>query len=366
MTKLQRSVLVLLFLFLLFAGMYFAKEFLVPIIISGVFAMLFIGISNYLESKGISRAFSALISVFILLVTVGAILILLSMQLSEFAGKVDMMKHRVGEMLIGLKKWVHETVGLSMKQQDELLKQQPTAGSGEGGGMAAAIASSLMGVVVNAVLGVVYMYLFLYYRSHIKKFILKLVPDSELKNTEDIVHQSGDVARKYLSGLSFMILMLWILYGIGFSIVGVENAIFFAILCGVLEIVPFVGNVTGTSLTVLAVLVQGGDGSMVIGVVSTYFVIQFVQTYILEPLVVGEQVSINPLFTIMAIVLGEMVWGIPGMILAIPLLGIVKIICDNVPDLKPYGFLIGSQSRKQNTGVLDKLKGFFSKKESGT
>ncbi|RVU03061.1 AI-2E family transporter [Mucilaginibacter limnophilus] len=362
MAKLQRSVLVLLFLFLIFAGMYFAKEFLVPIVISGVFAMLFIGISNYLESKGINRALSALISVFILLASVSVILILLSMQLSEFAGKVDMMKQRIGIILVDLKRWVHQTVGLSMKQQDELLKQQQTSGGVEGGSMVATIASSAMGVLVNAVLGVVYMYLFLFYRSHIKKFILKLVPDSELKNTEDIVHQSGDVARKYLSGLSLMIVMLWIMYGIGFSIVGVENAIFFAILCGVLEIVPFVGNITGTSLTVLAVLVQGGDGGMVVGVLSTYFVIQFVQTYILEPLVVGEQVSINPLFTIMAIVLGEMVWGVPGMILAIPLIGIVKIICDNVPDLKPYGFLIGSQSRKQNTGVIDKLKGFFSKK----
>ncbi|RYY34409.1 MAG: AI-2E family transporter [Sphingobacteriaceae bacterium] len=361
MAKLQRSVLVLLFLFLFFAGMYFAKEFLVPIIISGVFAMLFIGISNYFESKGMSRALSALFSVLILVASVSLILFLLSMQLSEFAGNVDMMKKRLSEMLVDIKHWVRSTVGLSVKQQNEMLKEQQLTAGGQGSSMAATIASSLMSVVINIVLGLVYMYLLLFYRSHIKKFILKLVPDSELKKTEDVVHQAGGVATKYLSGLGLMIVMLWILYGIGFSIVGVENAIFFAILCGVLEIVPFVGNVTGTSLTVLAVLVQGGDGSMVVGVISTYFVIQFVQTYILEPLIVGEQVSINPLFTIMAIVLGEMVWGIPGMILAIPLLGIVKIICDNVPDLKPYGFLIGSQGKKNNTSIIDKLKRLIGK-----
>ena len=82
------------------------------------------------------------------------------------------------------------------------------------------------------------------------------------------------------------------------------------------------------------------------GVIITYAIVQFIQTYLLEPLVVGSEVNINPLFTIIGLVIGELVWGIPGMILAIPLLGITKIICDNVDDLKPYGFLLGTQKSK--------------------
>jgi predicted PurR-regulated permease PerM len=74
---------------------------------------------------------------------------------------------------------------------------------------------------------------------------------------------------------------------------------------------------------------------------------------------VGAEVNINPLFTIIAIVLGETVWGIPGMILAIPLLGIFKIICDNVESLKPYGFLIGEEKKKKGPGMMDKVKGWF-------
>ncbi|MBE9583536.1 AI-2E family transporter [Mucilaginibacter sp. JRF] len=362
MAKLQRSVLVLFLLFLLISGLYFAKEFLVPITISGLFAMLFIGFSNYLEGKGASRGFSAFLSVFTLVFSVGIILYLLSIQLSEFASDVDVMKQRLAEMLLNVKQWLNNKVGISIKQQEDLLKQQTqSGGAGNAGSMAAVVASSIMGVAVNLVLGLVYMFLLLYYRSHIKKFILKIVPDEQLKRTDEVVHESARVAQKYLSGLSLMIVMLWILYGIGFSIVGVENAIFFAVLCGLLEIIPFVGNVTGTSLTVLAVVVQGGDGGMVAGVLGTYFLIQFTQTYILEPLVVGEQVSVNPLFTIIAIVLGELIWGVPGMILAIPCIGIIKIICDNVPELKPYGFLIGSQGKKSNTGILDKIRSIFKK-----
>jgi predicted PurR-regulated permease PerM len=80
---------------------------------------------------------------------------------------------------------------------------------------------------------------------------------------------------------------------------------------------------------------------MALWVLAVYAIIQFTQTYLLEPLVVGARVSINPLCTIVIIVAGEMLWGIPGMILAIPMLGIIKIICDSIPELQPYGFLIG-------------------------
>ncbi|RYG23406.1 MAG: AI-2E family transporter, partial [Chitinophagaceae bacterium] len=155
--------------------------------------------------------------------------------------------------------------------------------------------------------------------------------------------------------MGMMIVALWILYGIGFSIIGVKHFLIFAILCGLLEIVPFVGNLTGNLVTILMVLAQGGGSSMVLGVVITYAIVQFLQTYLLEPLVVGAEVNINPLFTIMVIVVGELVWGIPGMVLAIPLLGIVKIICDNVEPLRPYGFLIGKE-KKSGNGWIDKMK----------
>ncbi|RYZ97500.1 MAG: AI-2E family transporter [Sphingobacteriaceae bacterium] len=360
MAKLQRSVLILLFLFLAFGGLYFAQEFLVPLAIAAVLAMLFIGFSNYLESKGMNRAFSALVSVFILVASVSTIILLLSIQLSDFAADFDMMKKKLTGLLFDIKNWVHQSVGLTVKQQDELLKQGEGTGA-QAGSMAAAIAGSIMSITVNIVLGLVYMYLLLYNRSHIKKFFIKLSPDEDMIKTDKVIHEAATVAQKYLSGLGTMIVMLWILYGIGFSFVGVENAIFFAVLCGILEIVPFIGNITGTSITVLAVIAQGGNNTMIIGVVCTYFLIQFVQTYIIEPLVVGEQVSINPLFTIMSIVVGEMVWGIPGMILAIPVLGIIKIICDNVPQLKPYGYLIGSANRGKKTSLTDRIKGWFTK-----
>src|SRR5690349_22225494 len=98
---------------------------------------------------------------------------------------------------------------------------------------------------------------------------------------------------------------------------------------------------------------------MVVGIIVTYAIVKFLQTYILEPLVVGGEVNINPLFTVVVLVVGELVWGIPGMVLAIPLLGIVKIICDHIEPLKPYGFLIGQERKGKRKGIIDKIKSWF-------
>ena len=87
---------------------------------------------------------------------------------------------------------------------------------------------------------------------------------------------------------------------------------------------------------------------------------QLIQGWVLEPLIVGPQVKINPLFTILALVLGEFVWGIPGIILAIPLTGMFKIICDHIEPLKPYGFLIGEiKTVKAELGFIKKVKSWF-------
>jgi len=359
MGKLQHSVYALLFISLIISILYISRAFLIPLTLAGILAMLFVRLCDKLERNGISRALSALIAVILLLAGISIIVFLLTWQLNDLTENIEGMKQRSMSLLQSLKEWINETLGISSKQQEEIIKEQGSNSEGTGN-MLAGFASGILGALVNTVLIIVYIYLFLYYRSRIKRFILKLIPLNQEAKTKKVIQQATRVSQQYLSGLALMILVLWIMYGIGFTLIGVENALFFAILCGILEIVPFVGNITGTSITVLAVIAQGGQTDQIIGVVIVYLIVQFLQTYLLEPLIVGEQVNINPLFTIMVLVGGELVWGIAGMVLAIPLLGIVKIICDNIPALKPYGYLIGTD-KKQKTNLIEKLKNSFTK-----
>lgn len=356
---LLKSIAVLFLFFVIISGLYFTKEFFVPVAIAGILSMLFVPLSRRLENKGINRAVASVICILILLAVVAGITALISWQVSDLANDTEKMQERITKMGGQLREYVSNTIGVSKKKQQQIIEQQSSS-AGNAGSIVATVLGSVISFLVNGVLVLIYIFLFMYFRAHLKQFILKVVPPQNNRNAEVIIGDASKVAQKYLSGLGLMIMCLWVMYGIGYSIVGVRNAIFFAIICGLLEIIPFIGNLTGTALTILMVASQGGNSTMIIGVLITYAIVQFLQSYILEPLVVGAEVNINPLFTILVIIAGEMIWGIPGMILAIPTLGIIKIICDHIEPLKPYGFLIGEDKKpKRESGLVSKVKGWF-------
>jgi len=354
---LNKTINFLLFFILSAVILYYARKFLIPIAFGLLFAMLFTPLSAKFEGMGINRAGAALLCILVFLGVITGVIMLLSWQVSDLSEDVSQMQQKLSTLWAQTQQWIVEKFDITIEKQQQLIKEQQSSGGGGAGRMAATFASSIFSTLVNFILVLVYIFLFMYYRRRIKDSIVKLVPAGEKENTTKIVRDASKVSQQYLFGLGSMIVILWIMYGIGFSIVGVKSAILFAIICGLLEIVPFIGNLTGTSLTLLMVLSQGGNAQMVIGVVVTYMLVQFIQTYILEPLVVGAKVNINPLFTILILVGAEMVWGIPGMVLAIPIMGIVKIICDHIEPLKPYGYLIGENSGKtQESNWIKKLK----------
>lgn len=357
---LARIFRILMILVLLVVILVYAKPFLVPLVFAGLFAMLLLPITRWLQARNLNQVVSILISILVLIVFFGLLVAFISWQVSDLADDASKMEEQLGKQVEKLRAYLSNSMGIPRQEQQKIMKQQQEAAPGRTSAFINSLLSGVGTFLTNTILVLVYIFLFQYFRDHIRQFIMKLVPREETGNTVEIIQSAEKVTRKYLTGLSLMIMSLWVMYAIGFSIVGVKNAIFFAILCGVLEIVPFVGNLVGTSLTVAVSLVQGGDTQMVLGILATYALVQFIQTYILEPLVVGAEVNINPLFTILGIVAGEMLWGIPGMILAIPLMGITKIVCDHVTPLKPFGFLIGERKKKKNDkGFAKKIKAWF-------
>lgn len=361
---LTKTVQILLVVVLTLSILYVARGFLVPISLAGLLAMLFLPLASWLEKKGLNRGLSTLLCVLTLIGVISGVIMLLSWQMSNVAKDLSDIKTVATERLEQLRQYATQSLGISREEQNQLMKENQSSGAGGAAKVGATIIGGFLGGLVTFILAVVYIFMFLYYRAHFKKFILRVVPPTEKTEAMRITTEASQIAQKYLGGLGLMIMILWVLYGIGFSIVGVKNPVFFAILCGVLEIVPYVGNLTGTGLTLLMAVAQGGDFSIMLGVLITYGLVQFFQNNVLTPLIVGSEVNINPVFTIMALLGGEAIWGIPGMILGIPLLGIFKILCDHIEPLKPLGFLLGTptNSKSNKPGFTEKVRGWFKEK----
>jgi predicted PurR-regulated permease PerM len=359
-SSLQKAVRILLFLFLVIAGLIYAKPFLVPVVFAALLALLFLPISHWMERKGVYRSVAAIICILLLAAIVAGIVWLFVWQMSDLAKDASQIEQNLTKKLKETVHYIGETFRITEQKQYELIKKQQESTTGKLGSSISQLLAGIGGFLAHFLLVLVYIFLFLYYRLHLKKFVLFLVNKEDEEAANDIMHSAGKVIQKYLTGLALMIVGLWIMYSIGFSIVGVKNPIFFAILCGLLEIVPFVGNLVGTIITIITSIGQGASTNMIVGILITYALVQFIQTYLLEPLVVGAEVNINPLITIAGIVVGELIWGIAGMIVAIPLLGMTKIICDHVESLKPYGYLLGEERRiKKRRSLKRKLESTF-------
>jgi predicted PurR-regulated permease PerM len=331
------AIRTLLILFLVCAGLFFARSFFIPFTLGGVLATLFLPLCRWQEKKGMPRGAAAIICTLSLIAGIVAISAVLGWQMKELAKDAGMLRERILVIFGEGQKFIFDHFGISIARQDKIFKAQ----HGALGGMIKDVFGSIASIGVNALFMLAYLLFLLFYRSHIKRFLLMLSPSEERQEMNKVVNSVANVSQQYLVGLLKMIGCLWIMYGVGFSVIGIENALFFAFLCGLLEIVPFIGNLTGTSITVLVAAAQGGSQGVLVAIVATYAVVQFVQGWLLEPLMLGPQVRVNPLFTIIALVVGELLWGIAGIFLAIPLMAMFKIVCDNIEQLKPFGYLIG-------------------------
>lgn len=332
----------IILIFLVITGLYYGKDFLMPIFIGGVLATLFLPISSWLEKKKIPKAIAVLLCMLALLFIFAGISAIIGWQLNSLSHSYPKIKQQGIERFVQIQEYIFTQLGISKIYQMQILRENQPSYINIG----QVLINSFTGIFTSAGFTMVHFFCLLYYRDHIHQFILKLTPITEQKEMKLIMFGTAKISQQYLIGLAKMIVCLWVMYGIGFGIIGVKNALLFALLCGLLEIIPYIGNITGTILTVFVAAAEGAGLPLLAGIIVVYMTVQFIQGWMLEPLIVGTQVKLNPYATITALVLGQLVWGIPGLFLAIPLTAMIKIICDHYEPLKPYGFLIGEIKEK--------------------
>lgn len=217
------------------------------------------------------------------------------------------------------------------------------SGNGNAGQKAASFLNKAMGFFGDYLLTFIYIFFLLNYRHRFKEFILLLFKDSQREKVKEVIEDSAKVTQKYLVGKLILIGFLAILYAIGLGISGVNNFILISILAAVLSLLPYIGNIIGFGLAMIFGYLVSGETGVLIGIIITFTVAQFVESYILEPYVVGDQVDLHPFFVILAVIIGGMVWGIAGMVLSIPVLAILNVILNHISSLKPFGFLLSKE-----------------------
>lgn len=372
---------------------------MIPITISILLALICIPLARKLEKWGLNRGMSAFLCVLLSFTTFLSFFALISFQISQFSDKWPEIKDKAKSGLESVEDAVSQTTGFSFQEDidqifpteaaesemnneklsDTEAKSNSTTASKENSeispdsndssdnsqtskvpsGVLSGLGSVLMSFfsfLTNSLLAMIYLFFFLYYRTKLKLSILNFFSEENRSDAKEVLGNTIQLALDFLVGKMILIAFLAVIYGVGLSISGIDNAILISILAAILSLIPYVGNVIGVILAMSMAAASGGDIGMYIGVAVTYFFAQFIESYILEPYVVGGKVNINPIVSILVVVLGGTIWGIAGMILSIPIIGIFKIICDAVPFLQPIGYFLGEDDLVSDDEEPGKLK----------
>lgn len=345
------STLVILALYFSFLGLAKAKSFLIPLTAAIILALLVVPLARKMEKGFMSRTAASLCNTFIIfLVSVGFVA-LVSYQVKNVVDKWPQIQQTMKPKIDQARTFLLEHTPIKpsdLQQSQQGSSSIPFMGkSSSPGQQAANFFSQVMGFFADYILTFIYIFFILNYRHRFKEFLLRLFPDKRQKEVKKVIEESAGVTQRYLVGKLILIGLLAILYSIGLGISGVSNFILISVIAAVLSLVPYIGNIIGFGMAMAFGYLTSGQSGVLIGIILTFAVAQFVESYILEPYVVGDQVDLHPFFVILAVIIGSMVWGIAGMILAIPILAIINVVLLHVGPLKPFGFLLGKDDSSE-------------------
>ncbi len=329
---------------LILALLILAKSVLLPIAISLLITFLLLPVSNRLEKWHINKALAIVTSIILAIAVFVVFIYIVYLQLLDFASDIPANWARLSEKINTIHEFIVEHFRISKSDQVTWIGSKANKYADALGSFLLSVFSATGELLSTMILIPIYVFFITFYKDKIKAFVRMFFAGQEPEAKIELIAKVIKVSQRYLKGILLDVFILSIMNSAGFLMLGLDHAILFGILAAVLNIIPYVGVLIGSILPITMALITKDQWSYAFGAAAVCTVVQFFDNNFITPYVIGNSVSVNSLAAIVALIVCAMVWGIPGMILALPLTGMLKVVCDHIPKLKPYGYLIGDEA----------------------
>ncbi|MFD2595892.1 AI-2E family transporter [Sphingobacterium griseoflavum] len=331
---------------LLLGFMYATETVLIPLLFSILIAISLYPLARLFERIRLGKATAAILSVIVaiaVLYFIGWFIVHQSIIIGKDATAIT---NKVMSVLDRAQRWVETTFNVQRNTMMDQLRDQGNKMLSNAGAMASATFGSIGNILAGTVLVPLFSFFLLYYRDFFREFFFKAFKSTPQSKVHETLNKIYTVVQSYLLGLVTVMGIVAILNTIGLMIMGIDYAWFFGTLASLLMLLPYIGIAIGSILPALFALAVKDSAWYAVGVIAWFQVVQFLEGNIITPNIVGSKVSINPLMAIIAILLGGMLFGLPGLILALPLTATIKVIFDAIPSMQAFGFLIGEPEKE--------------------
>lgn len=334
-----KASVILIGLYYLVSILNLLSGILVPFAFAILFAILLNPLYNRLLRFKMPRALAVLLTVLTGVGFMTLIGYLLSTQISQFSQSFPVLKVRFGQMTGSLEHWISLQFGVSIQKQilfirNALDSSQAAIGS---------ILGTVFGTLSLLLIIPIYIFMLLLYKNLILNFLYEVFLEEHSKRVGEVLAQTKSAIQSYIVGLLIEMIIVSALNSLALFIIGVKYAILLGVIGGIINILPYIGGFIAILLPVLIATVTKDGYSAQLEVIIAYLLIQFVDSNIIFPRFVSIKVQINALISLLVVFLGNLMWGIAGMFLMLPMVAVLKIIFDRVEDLKPWGKLLGDE-----------------------
>jgi len=329
--KLDQIYKLLVIIAITVTGIVLMRSIIIPLAFAALFALVLNPIAKRIERRT-GTVFSITIVLVSALVLLGLIVWFIVGQLKDLALSLPGLEEKFFSGVLSINQYIEEQFNISTDEQTTMVAdglKNLSVYLGE-------VLYSTSYLAYFFIQVPIYIFLFLLYRDKFREFFLAIEPGSEFKWKKDI----DGVVRGYISGLAIVVLIAGTLNSIGLLLLGIDHAIFFGFLSGALTLIPYIGITIGATLPALLALITKDSVWYAVGVVAVHAAVQFLEGNFITPKITGSRISVNALAAILALLIGNLLLGIAGMILAVPAVGILKIFMAASSSLRPFVILL--------------------------
>ncbi len=340
---------------LIFAAIWL-KSLLVPLVFAAVFALTLRPICNWVERYVQIDWLSIVITFVIAALPVAAAVVVFTYQTVEVMDDLPTITEEFQESLNRIFIYTTDKLDLELEvsgydwvrgQLGDALDQPFLYLSG--------LVTGAGGVVGTLLLIFLYTFLLLLYRSPLHHFILGQFGGLNRERIDLVLADTQRMSYTYLKGLGIVMVILGLLNSVGLTLIGIDYAFFWGFLAAFLAIIPYIGTTIGGLLPFLYALSTTDNALQPILVVILFTTVQGIEGNIITPKVVGSSIQVNPLAAIIALFFGGFVWGVEGLILALPLTAMIRILMVHSHSFRPFGLLLSDDLQRRDVEFLGAL-----------
>ncbi len=322
--------------------LYVGSILFVPMFYGLFIAIVLYPVCKKLEQYGWSRSLAITAGLFIVVILFAVLLIVLVLQVNAFRIDIPQLQTKLQPLLQQCQYWITENFNITAASQNEwlsnILKQT--------GNNVSSIFRSTFNTIFILFLTPVFSALFLYNRRDFVLFLTKLVKDKDHQKLAVILNETIHSYFNFIKGMIIVYIIVGVLNSIGLLALGIKHALLFGFLTAVMTIIPYIGIFISSLLPISMAWITKGSAWYPLGVIGIFAFVQYLEANVIFPKVVGTKLNISTWATLVAVLAGNILWGVAGMILFIPFVGILKIITDHMPEWQALNILL---SREQPT-----------------